>query len=87
MKLSVLRSYKERTRLYRSHCRAEQQSTVLKMNSLLLILFLVTSLVLAEVAFASPALDEISDDEENEIMDVFADEGNLDLTVHLVRIL
>ena len=57
------------------------------MNSLLLILFLGTSLVLAEVAFASPALDEISDDEENEIMDVFADEGNLDPTVHLVRIL
>ena len=57
------------------------------MNSLLLILFLGTLLVLAEVAFASPALDEISDDEENEIMDVFADEVNLDPTVHLLRIL
>ena len=56
------------------------------MNSLLLILFLGTSLVLAEVAFAYPALDEILNDEENEIMDVFADEVNLDPTVHLLRI-
>ena len=56
------------------------------MNSLLLILFLGTSLVLVEVAFASPALDKISDDEGNEIMDEFADEVNLDPTVHLVRI-
>ena len=57
------------------------------MNSLLLILFLGTSLVLAEVAFAYPALDEILNDEENEIMDVFADEVNLDPTVYLLRIL
>ena len=57
------------------------------MNSLLLILFLGTSLVLAEVAFASPAFDKILDDKENEIMDVFADEVNLDATVHLLRIL
>ena len=55
------------------------------MNFLLLILFLGTSLVLAEVAFESTALDEILDDEETEIMDVLADEENLDPTVHVVR--
>ena len=43
------------------------------MNSLLLILFLGTSLVFAVVPFENSALDEILDDEGDKIMNELAD--------------